>query len=88
LARPSTKNRPEWDAIADAAQAGGGRTRQDKFYATEMSRKMVEAFMRQNLTGVAKDMLMASIRSVGWNLGTKREVLGGAADFGLLTPRV
>jgi hypothetical protein len=49
---------------------------------------MVEAIKRQNLTGVAKDMLMASIRSVGWNLGTKREVLGGAADFGLLTPRV
>jgi hypothetical protein len=29
---------------------------------------------------VAKDMAMASVRSVGWNLGTIREIAGGAAD--------
>lgn len=28
-----------------------------------------------------KDLLMASVRSVGWNLGTIRELAGGAADY-------
>jgi hypothetical protein len=28
----------------------------------------------------AKDLLMLSMRSVGWNLGTFREIVGGAAD--------
>lgn len=30
---------------------------------------------------LVKDMAMASIRSVGWNLGTFREVLGGVVDL-------
>ena len=30
----------------------------------------------------AKDLLMGSVRSVGWNLGTFRELGGGIADFG------
>jgi hypothetical protein len=30
---------------------------------------------------LTKDIAMASVRSVGWNLGTFREVLGGAADI-------
>jgi hypothetical protein len=29
---------------------------------------------------IIKDMLMVSVRSVGWNTGTIREILGGAAD--------
>lgn len=28
-----------------------------------------------------KDLLMGSVRSVGWNLGTIREILGGIGDF-------
>lgn len=28
-----------------------------------------------------KDLLMASVRSVGWNLGTMRELVGGAKDY-------
>lgn len=28
-----------------------------------------------------KDLLMASVRSVGWNLGTIREIAGGATDY-------
>jgi hypothetical protein len=152
---------PEWDAIASAAQAGGGRMRQDQLYATQMTKKMKEAFAKKNLPGGAeglfrmpfaaieqisrplmeylvprqkagvfaelaqlelerlgpdatredvrktmakvwdsvdnrmgqlvydnlfwdktfKDVLMASVRSVGWNLGTKREVIGGVSDF-------
>lgn len=28
-----------------------------------------------------KDLLMASVRSVGWNLGTVRELAGGGADY-------
>lgn len=41
---------------------------------------------------VAKDMAMASVRSVGWNLGTLRELSGGAMDTAkyakdLLTPK-
>ncbi len=41
---------------------------------------------------VAKDMAMASVRSVGWNLGTLRELGGGAMDTvkytkDLLTPK-
>jgi hypothetical protein len=36
-----------------------------------------------------KDGLMASVRSVGWNLGTMREIPGGVADLarGRLTPK-
>jgi hypothetical protein len=30
----------------------------------------------------AKDLAMASVRSVGWNVGTIRELAGGAKDFG------
>lgn len=30
---------------------------------------------------MAKDLAMASVRSVGWNIGTLRELGGGAADF-------
>jgi hypothetical protein len=29
----------------------------------------------------AKDLAMASVRSVGWNLGSLREIPGGAIDF-------
>jgi N12 class adenine-specific DNA methylase len=35
-----------------------------------------------------KDLLMASIRSVGWNTGTIREILGGAADARKLLPQL
>lgn len=152
---------PEWDAIANAVQAGGGRTRMDSIYSTQITKKMREAFAKNNLPGVAeglfrvpfavveqasrpimeyvvprqklgvfadlaqheldrlgpnashedvrrvmakawdsvdnrmgqlvydnlfwhkafKDLTMASVRSVGWNLGTKREVVGGVLDF-------
>ncbi len=33
----------------------------------------------------AKDLLMASVRSVGWNFGTFRELLGGAKDWSKAT---
>jgi hypothetical protein len=31
---------------------------------------------------MAKDLAMISVQSVGWNLGTFREILGGMADYG------
>ena len=36
----------------------------------------------------AKDLAMASARSVGWNLGTFREIGGGAGDFGVQAARL
>jgi hypothetical protein len=33
-----------------------------------------------------KDLMMASVRSVGWNTGTVREILGGAGDLRKLLP--
>lgn len=36
----------------------------------------------------AKDMAMASMRSVGWNLGTVREMLGGVKDAGQLAKKM
>jgi hypothetical protein len=36
----------------------------------------------------AKDLLMASVRSVGWNLGTVRELGGGIKDWGTFTQKV
>lgn len=151
---------PELAPIVDAMLAGGGRSQMDKFYRTEITRRIGDAFRRGTLLGfaegilripmaaaelsakpvmewmvpnmkvgaiakmaeyelrrlgpnasretvrdamakvvdsvdnrmgqmiydnlfwnkVAKDLGMASVRSLGWNLGDIREFGGGAAD--------
>lgn len=142
--------------LVQAAQAGGARAKMDKFYHTEISKKMMQAFRGGNVLGgvvrapfalmekaskpilewlvprqkmgiiaaalkyemernpkmthqelqrtaaeivdsvdnrmgqliydnlfwnkITKDLAMASVRSVGWNLGTIRELGGGILD--------
>jgi hypothetical protein len=143
--------------LVDAMMMAGGRARMDKFYQTQVTKKMMEALRQGNLLGAAmrapfalteqaarpimewlvprqkmaafadfakdefgrfeehgdpaqlraalakawdsidnrmgqlvydnlfwnkaaKDLAMASVRSVGWNVGTIREIVGGGAD--------
>lgn len=145
--------------LVNAAKLGGGRAKQDSFYRTDMTAKMVKAFREGNIIGglirvpggmadlfakpvmeyivprqklgifadlarkeleklgpdatrdevraamgkawdsvdnrmgqvvydnlfwkkAVKDIGMASVRSLGWNLGTFRELGGGVLDFG------
>jgi hypothetical protein len=149
-------------AIVDSLRKAGGRARQDAFYQSNMTKKMVEAFQNGNIGGgllriapsiveqlsrpimewivprqklgifadmarrelanlpknagddqvraamgkawdsvdnrmgqlvydnlfwnkTAKDLAMASVRSVGWNIGTLRELGGGGLDIARAT---
>lgn len=154
--KPGTQG-AEIGNLVDAMMLAGGRARMDKFYQTQVTKKMMEALRQGNVWGAAlrapfalteqaarpimeyivprqkmavfadlareelakfdthkdegklrealakawdsvdnrmgqlvydnlfwnkavKDLSMASVRSVGWNVGTIREILGGGAD--------
>jgi 2'-5' RNA ligase len=59
----------ELEPIVDAWIAGGGRSSMDRFYHTEMSRKMADAFKQGTLPGLVKGLLRAPfalVEKVAW----------------------